>query len=674
MKWVKITVALFIIYNSTSAQQLTDVRQVITDLLEPLAEKQLIQDDYSELMDDLVYMYENPLNLNSATKEDLERIPFLNDYQIENILFYVYNNGPLITIYELSAVEGLSMKIIKQTIPFLTVAPVKKIKRTKPKLKGEVIIRGRTTLQTPTGYLVSNDSTPPVYAGSRERIYSRIQLNYGNKLFAGFTLEKDPGEPMFNSQIPVMDFLSGYLMLKPKGVIKKIIIGDYKASFGQGVGIWTGLAFSKNSNVIEIRRRAKNLDKYSSVNENSFLRGIATELEYKNFQIHLLGSYKKSDGTLSGLTGITSIRHDGYHRTRTELSYRKNLTETTFGGIVSWQSRTLKIETGQIYWQIDKPLIKNSTFYKAPSFSGDSLYTTFINYSWFGRKLILFGEIALQNFNNFAAYQGLTYSPGADIQLALSYRNFSKSYFSVISNPFAESSAVNGESGIYFALSCSPFSKLTIDSYVDLYWYKWLRYRTDKPSAGTDFLLQAAYSFTENVSAALRYKTSGKEQNKLFYSGNDSPVTIHKLNSIRLQLNYSHAQSWRFQTRMEQLFFNEKGGHSSKGFLISFDTRHTLINNKFTTGIRIAHFDTNDYYSRIYSWEPDVLHAFSIPFYAGTGVRFLLNLSFKPTQKLQFWFRLANTYMPDKNEIGSGYNTVSGNNLTEIKLQMKYKF
>jgi len=674
MKGVWLTILLLSVSAITTAQQLTDVRRAISDLLEPLAEKQLVQEDYSELLDDLVYLYENPLNLNSATKEELERIPFLSDYQIENILFYVYNNGPLLTIYELNAVERLPMETIRQITPFLTVAPVETEKKKKQKLNGEIIARGRTTLQTPVGYTAPNDSTPPVYAGSRERIYSRIQLNYGNRLFTGLTLERDPGEPMFNSQVAVMDFISGYVLFKLAGVVKKIIIGDYKASFGQGVGVWTGLAFSKNSNVTEIRRRAKHLDRYSSVNENSYLRGVATEFELNSFQLHLFGSYKKSDGTLSGLSGISSLRQDGYHRTLTELLYRKNTTETTLGGVGSWQSGSMKIEAGQVFWKVNRPLMQENIFYKTQSFSGDSLFTTFANYSWFGRKVILFGEIALQNFNNYAFYQGLTYSPGADIKFALNYRNYSKSYFQVISNPFAESSTVNGESGLYLALSCSPFPKLTVDSYLDVFWCRWLKFRTDAPTTGNDFLLQANYSFTHSLSVLTRYKFSNKEHNRLFYVGNEFPLTSQKTNSLRLQLNYSFNRSWRLQSRIEQMFFKETEGHSSKGFLIYLDVKHSFIKDKFTADIRLTHFDTDDFYSRIYAWEPDVLHAFSVPFYSGSGVRFLLNLSLKPTRKLQFWFRLANTYMPDVNQIGSGYNMVEGNNRTEVKFQLKYRF
>jgi len=672
MKQFRNILLLLLISTGISAQQLNDAKQAVYDLLEPLAEKQLIRQDYSELLNDLIYLYEHPLNLNTVTKEDLERIPFLDDYQIENILFYVYNNGPLLTIYELNAVKNLPTETIKQIVPFLIVEPVSTVSRPK-RVKIEAILRGRTTVQKPSGFLPPNDTTPAPYSGSRERIYTRIQASYGTHLFAGFTMEKDPGEPAFSKEIPFMDFMSGYVMLKPKGIFKKIILGDYKASFGQGTGLWTGLSFSKSSDVIDIRRRAKGLEKYSSVNENSFLRGLTVEISPGNFSINLFGSYKKADASLNANSLPKSIRNDGYHRTATELLSRKNIHETMFGGIVKWQSRSVKVEAGQTYRHTDKPLTPQTLPYKQFAFSGDTLFTTFAGYNWFGQKLILFGELTLQNFNNISFYQGLTFSPGADVQIALSYRNYSRSYFSIQSNPFAEASTMNGESGFYTAISFQPLRRLSIKTYFDIFSYKWLEYRTDSPSYGHDYLLRGDYSFSSGIFLTLRYRNRTKQRNRLFYNSNDFPLSEQTLNSVRFQINYPAGNNWRLSSRIEQTFFREDAGHHSKGFLFYLDVKHTFAKNKLTADARITHFDTDDYYSRIYTCEPDVLYAFNIPAFMGNGVRFLFNLSYKPARKIQFYFRIANTHMPDANEIGSGYNAVAGKNLTEIKLQMRIK-
>jgi len=63
----------------------------------------------------------NPLNLNKATKEELDKLPFLTDIQVENILFYIYRFGNFQTVYELQLVDGLDMTDIRRMLPFIYV-------------------------------------------------------------------------------------------------------------------------------------------------------------------------------------------------------------------------------------------------------------------------------------------------------------------------------------------------------------------------------------------------------------------------------------------------------------------------------------------------------------------------------------------------------------------------
>ncbi len=53
------------------------------------------------------YYLENPLNLNTATIEELERLHFLTDFQIISLKKYIQDNGELLTIYELPLVYGI---------------------------------------------------------------------------------------------------------------------------------------------------------------------------------------------------------------------------------------------------------------------------------------------------------------------------------------------------------------------------------------------------------------------------------------------------------------------------------------------------------------------------------------------------------------------------------------
>lgn len=77
--------------------------------------------NWENVIEELSERIQQPVNLNSATKEQLEQFPFLNDIQIENLLAYVYINGQMQTIYELQLVEEMDWETIHYLLPFVCV-------------------------------------------------------------------------------------------------------------------------------------------------------------------------------------------------------------------------------------------------------------------------------------------------------------------------------------------------------------------------------------------------------------------------------------------------------------------------------------------------------------------------------------------------------------------------
>ena len=73
-------------------------------------------EDLSPLLEELAALHEHPFNLNTATKDDLEQLPFLDGDEIEEILAYVYRYGPMQSLGELMLIEELDY----QTRQFLT--------------------------------------------------------------------------------------------------------------------------------------------------------------------------------------------------------------------------------------------------------------------------------------------------------------------------------------------------------------------------------------------------------------------------------------------------------------------------------------------------------------------------------------------------------------------------
>ena len=80
------------------------------EVWEELVEQLMDEDENSSFQwdthfEELSELRENPININTATKEQLERFPFLSDQLVENILYYLYKYGPMLTRNELWMIE-----------------------------------------------------------------------------------------------------------------------------------------------------------------------------------------------------------------------------------------------------------------------------------------------------------------------------------------------------------------------------------------------------------------------------------------------------------------------------------------------------------------------------------------------------------------------------------------
>ena len=97
-----------------------DIR--IEDVLEDIF-NQLSEDGdlaYEDIEEELLSIAENPMDLNKVTGEDLSRLMFLSDEQIDAILMYQYQHG-FRELYELQLIDCLKDYEIRNLLPFVRV-------------------------------------------------------------------------------------------------------------------------------------------------------------------------------------------------------------------------------------------------------------------------------------------------------------------------------------------------------------------------------------------------------------------------------------------------------------------------------------------------------------------------------------------------------------------------
>jgi hypothetical protein len=676
-----ILIGAFCIGVLTAQQAEQNIEQIIADVFEEYTAESEDDIDYETFFQELLYLSENPIDLNRADRELLVKLMFLNDVQIENMLFYIYRFGPLNSIYELQLIDGLDMTDIRRMLPFVVVkgALVEDQRIYKHDLfkygKSEFIARMDMQPEIKKGYQLvdyeSGESKP--YAGSS--VYNSVKYKYHfkDRIHVGFSLEKDAGEELFGKNAKFYDFSSAHIQLNNFRKFKTIVIGDYKASFGQGLVLNSAFGMGKSSLVLNVNQRSSGLKKYSSTDEYNFFRGMGATIKYHNFETTAFYSDKYIDADTTG-GYITSIYKSGLHRTVSEILKRKSVHQQVFGFNATFTHSFMQMGLTVAHTSLNYDIQADPVGYNLFYFRGNKQTTAGLNYRLRWQKLYFAGETAVNQNLYAATVNSLTFSPHSLLNIVLLYRYYSPGYDTFYANSFAENSRVNNESGLYMGVEVRPYRKWKLSAYFDSYLFPWLKYTVDAPSQGNDCFLQIDYNYNRNTNMFLRLKSEQKDVNMSSETDIVSHILKQQKYAARYQINYK-IEGFTFRNQIETLFTKSNGNAFTHGVSMFQDMSYSFTDIALQVDVRYQFFDAVDYDNRFYSYEKDVLYAFSIPMYYGVGSRYYLNLKYEFNRNIALWFKLAQTrYADDRETIGSGNDEIQGNKKTDVRFLLKWNF
>jgi hypothetical protein len=153
------------------------------------------------------------------------------------------------------------------------------------------------------------------------------------------------------------------------------------------------------------------------------------------------------------------------------------------------------------------------------------------------------------------------------------------------------------------------------------------------------------------------------------------PVVTRPKQNWRTQVSYTVSKEVTLRSRVEALWYDvHEEDRSQQGFLTYFEGRYKPFKKKYAFNARVQFFDTDGFDSRLYAFENDVFYSFSIPQFAGKGLRYYLNVDCDVTKKITVWFRWAQSIYAGTDIISSGLDEIKGNKRSEVKLQLMYNF
>jgi len=667
--------------------------QQLEDKIEQLSEQTDSELDYSEIVDEMMQYIRSPLNINQASERELREIQ-LNDLQIYNLTSYIERFGELASIYELNLIEGFDSLLVMNLKPFISfemqpVGAAINLKNLTKYGRNQIITRYQHVLKQQKGYTPIDDSSIQAspnsrYLGGPQKLYLRYNYNFYNKLKFGLTMEKDAGEtffPKIDTLPKGFDFYSFHFFYSGKKFLKYLAIGDYHVQFGQGLTMFSSLAFGKSPGAITNRRMVKTVKPSTGANENMFLRGAAATISpIRHTDLTLFYSSKKSDANVKESDSlsaedlyISSLQETGYHRTPGELAGKDAVQQTVYGGNLQTRLKMFRLGVTALHTELGNELQKSDALYNRFDFRGKSLTNYGFDFAAILKALTIYGEASGSDNGGKALLVGATAIADPRLAISLVYRNYSKDYQNFFSNAFSEGSRNANEKGIYIGMLAQLHKRISLSAYADHFRFSWLRFRVDAPSAGSEYLAQLIYTPTRAAEIQFRYRYQQKQINP---SGSETYTNFPEPDTrqnFRVHLSYNASPTLTLKSRIEASSWQMPGFKKSNGYLMYQDVIYSNPEKPWLLNGRFALFETDTYNDRLYAYESDVLYAFSIPSYYYKGSRFYLMGKYSFGRRMDVWIRYSITYFANKQVIGSGLDEIQGNKKSEIKVQFRLR-
>ena len=432
-----------------------DIR--MEDVLEDVF-NQLAEDGdwaYEEIEEELLNIAENPMNLNEVRGEDLSRLIFLSDEQIDAILMYQYQYG-FKEIYELQLIDCLKDYEIRNLVPFIEVRGEEAIRR---EAKGKEMYfrevfhyaKHEMTLRVDARNIEDFDGDP-MYGKLRYR------FNYQNRVQAGVTLDRATGAPWEKVNY------GGYIQLKDIGPMKTIVAGNYQANFGYGLVVGSPFKRGKSAYIQSTATTDEGLKKFSSVgNSYNYFHGVGATARIKWADVSAFYSLRREkDEMWQHVVGMNA--------TARWKRWKVGVT-----GVEEFKGDRLKVK-------------------------GNGAMGANVRYNW--GMVDVWGEVAASHANQWGwgTIMGVRVNPISGLNLLAIYRYYSPEYENIYANALSSKTKVNNEHGGYLGVEYNQLKNWQLSIFGDVW------------KEGYEAMAQADYVPQKNYQMHMRLRAKRKNE------------------------------------------------------------------------------------------------------------------------------------------------------------------
>lgn len=602
--------------------------------------------EWQELLEEMQELHASPMNINSSSAEQLKRLPFLSDQQIEDIHAYINLHGEMKSLGELLLIPSLGEEERRWLRLFVVAETVPQKAKIFSRPSHEVLTRLDIPLYYRRGQLVQTK-------GYRSNgLAGQMRYTLSNRhLQIGLQTRKDAGEPFFDSH-------GGYVSLKDVGIVQSIVLGDFRAAFGEGLVLGNG-GWSIKSSISF--RPLQGLRPMTGTTESGFLRGAAATLRLgKEWKVSAFVSHRSMDATLTDDGEVKTFVTNGYHRTETEYAKKHNTQATLVGGNIDWTHKSSYIGATGYFQTFSRTLNPGQELYRIIYPRGKNFGVMGVHYGTRWRDFTLGGETSFStNQRGIATIHRLLYTINARHTLSVVQRYYNEHYYSFYGAALRDASEVQNENGILLNWQCQPRSGWQLDAYADFFFHRWPSFGMQHSHSGQELMGRASYSPNNHHTLTLSYRWKNKERY-------DKPDPHHKA-----QLLWSFTPSKTWQIRLQGAAHHSVEGCGLGVQALVLQTLHKPSLRWFALG---EYVNTPTYLSRIYFYEPSLYKGASFSSLYGHCLHASLGLRWSFLNgKLMMEGRYGLLRFFDREEQGSGLQTIYSPWKNDLQVQVRVR-
>ncbi len=581
-----------------------------------------VEEVWDEVEDVLWALSKNKINLNTATKEDLDGMMFLSDLQVENILYYRYVAKKFETIYELQLVEGLPNHVTQFMLPFVTVEAVEDSTNWKRELR---YINQRLSLSSL--YKHGKDMEDIEEGSIPVKAQLRYRIDVGKVITAGMTADHDAYEQFYGNGAQGFDHYKLYAEIRPKGVcVKSAVVGSFRASYGQGLLVG-GMSYGTPCD--ELQRsttHARGVRHYGGSDEYNYMNGAGVNMQWGKWKLSGFYSYRRHDIDTTGGT-FSGIDESGYHVGEEGRIKRGTLPFHAIGTHASYIGKRWEVGMTTMYnyhkIRRERP---DEPYYKY-KFEGKNQYGMAVDYRWRYRQLSMWGETAINQDGGVGTVNTVSVSPSYGTSVFVNYRYYSPRYDMYYANPYSSSSGGGNEHGGTLGFSHRLRGGWTMDGYVDVWERPWVDYASKRPTLNGSVRIDARYNNWEKMTAQVYVK----------YQYNDLVGSGGKLVKAK----------GRFTWGLDKLSFTTGGMcayniESRKfSYVLLEEVKLELLKKKLSLVGMFAVFSAEDWDDRLYWYERNLPYAGFSEAYYGRGARWYVYGKWAAVDFMDIYLRVA---------------------------------